>query len=59
MEYIQNFYSSIPDRLNKIDQCNGKNIKFWTFLLLVFNGFCIYVRIDSADFIDRPKLFSQ
>ena len=28
LEYIQNFYSSIPDRLNKIVQCNGKNIKF-------------------------------
>ena len=24
-EYIQNFYSSIPDRLSKIVQCNGKN----------------------------------
>ena len=28
LEYIQNLYSSIPDRLNKIVQCNGKNIKF-------------------------------
>ena len=28
LEYIQNFYSSISDRLNKIVQCNGKNIKF-------------------------------
>ena len=27
-EYIQNLYSSIPDRLNKIVQCNGKNINF-------------------------------
>ena len=24
LEYIQNLYSSIPDRLNKIVQCNGK-----------------------------------
>ena len=24
LEYIQNLYSSIPDRLNKIIQCNGK-----------------------------------
>ena len=31
LEYIQNLYSSIPDRLNKIVQCNGKNIKFWVF----------------------------
>ena len=28
LEYIQNLYNSIPDRLNKIVQCNGKNIKF-------------------------------
>ena len=28
LEYIQNLYSSIADRLNKIVQCNGKNIKF-------------------------------
>ena len=28
LKYIQNLYSSIPDRLNKIVQCNGKNIKF-------------------------------
>ena len=28
LEYIQNLHSSIPDRLNKIVQCNGKNIKF-------------------------------
>ena len=28
LEYIQNLYSSIPDRLNRIVQCNGKNIKF-------------------------------
>ena len=35
LEYIQNSYTSIPDRLNKIVQCNGKNIKFWVFLLLV------------------------
>ena len=28
LEYIRNIYSSIPDRLNKIVQCNGKNIKF-------------------------------
>ena len=35
LEYIQNLYSSIPDRLNKFVQCNGKNIKFCVFLLLV------------------------
>ena len=35
LEFIRNFYSSIPDRLNKIVQCNGKNIKFCVFLLLV------------------------
>ena len=34
LEYIQNLYSSIPNRLNKIVQCNGKNIKL-SFLLLV------------------------
>ena len=28
LEYIENLYSSIPDRLNKIVQCNGKNFKF-------------------------------
>ena len=28
LKYIQNLYSSIPDRLNKIVQCNGKNIEF-------------------------------
>ena len=28
VEYIQNLYSSIPDRLNKIVQCNRKSIKF-------------------------------
>ena len=28
LEYIQNLYRSIPDGLNKIVQCNGKNIKF-------------------------------
>ena len=28
LEYIQNLYSSIPERLNKVVQCNGKNIKF-------------------------------
>ena len=28
LEYIQNIYSSNPDRLNEIVQCNGKNIKF-------------------------------
>ena len=27
-EFIQNLYNSTPDRLNKIVQCNGKNIKF-------------------------------
>ena len=27
LEYVQNLYSSIPDRLNTIVQCNGKNIK--------------------------------
>ena len=34
LENIQNLYSSIPNRLNKIVQCNGKNIKL-SFLLLV------------------------
>ena len=28
LEHIQNLYSSIPDRLNKFVQCNGKNINF-------------------------------
>ena len=28
LEYIQNLHSSIPDRLNKIVLCNGKNINF-------------------------------
>ena len=28
LEYIQNLYSLIPDKLNKIVQFNGKNLKF-------------------------------
>ena len=35
LENIQNLYSSIPERLNKVVQCNGKNIDFWFLLLLV------------------------
>ena len=35
LKYIQNWYSSIPGRLYKIVQCNGKNIKFCVFSLLV------------------------
>ena len=31
LEYIQNLYSSIRGRLNKIVQCNGKNNKFGVF----------------------------
>ena len=52
LEYIQNFYNSIPDRWNKIVQCDGKNIEFWVY--------SFFVRIASAgDFIDRLKLFSH
>ena len=34
LEYIQNLYSSIPDRLNKIVQSNWENIKFGVFMLV-------------------------
>ena len=45
MEYIQNLCSSIPDRLNEIVQFNGKNIKFWVFVVS-FNGFCFHFLLD-------------
>ena len=31
LEYIQNLYSSIPDRINKIVLCNGKTLNFEFF----------------------------
>ena len=31
LEYIQNLYNSIPDRLNKIVQCNGKKTLSFEF----------------------------
>ena len=41
LEYIQNFYSSIPDRINKIVQCIGKKT-----LNFEFNGFWIYFLLE-------------
>ena len=46
LEYIQSLYSWIPDWLNEIVQCNGKNIEFWVFFIVSFNGFCIYFLLE-------------
>ena len=45
LEYIQNLYSSIPDRLNKFVHCNGKTLNF-EFFVVSFNGFCIYFLLE-------------
>ena len=63
LEYIQNLYSSIPDRLCKIVQCimektlnfeivqcNGKNIKFWVF--------CCYWSSETFLTVSSPTLLS-
>ena len=42
LEYIQNLYSSIPDRLNKIAQCNGKKTLIFEFFIVNFNGSCFF-----------------
>ena len=46
LEYIQNLYSSILDRINEIVQCNGKKHKILTVFVVSFNGFCIYILLE-------------